>query len=227
MTAIRAAQVIAGLLLGSLAPAGLLAANLGAVTSYEKTAHGIAGRTPAAEFAVEVWSPQVIRVIVTPRGSKRNVGYALVSDTPPGDAAFSVAATDAMVSLKTSAVTADIELRPDLRVSFKDADGAILNEDLPGKELGMTAEGRKFTAYKRLQDPATRQKIVEAVRRIGFLPQRLPVVSLRFGTSAQGIEGVPHAFVRLGQRRVEPERNRVFLERLHQFPFLQQSQAQP
>ena len=176
MTAIRAAQVIAGLLLGSLAPVALLAANLGAVTSYEKTAHGIAGRTPAAEFAVEVWSPQVIRVIVTPRGSKRIVGYALVSDTPPGDAAFSVAATDAMVSLKTSAVTADIELRPDLRVSFKDADGAVLNEDLPGKELGMTVEGRKLTAYKRLQDG---ERFIGMGEELGNLDRRGSVITLK------------------------------------------------
>jgi len=176
MTAIRAAQVIAGLLLGSLAPVALLAANLGAVTSYEKTAHGIAGRTPAAEFAVEVWSPQVIRVIVTPRGSKRIVGYALVSDTPPGGAAFSVAATDAMVSLKTSAVTADIELRPDLRVSFKDADGAVLNEDLPGKELGMTVEGRKLTAYKRLQDG---ERFIGMGEELGNLDRRGSVITLK------------------------------------------------
>lgn len=176
MTAIRAAQVIAGLLLGSLAPVALLAANLGAVTSYEKTAHGIAGRTPAAEFAVEVWSPQVIRVIVTPRGSKRIVGYALVSDTPPGGAAFSVAATDAMVSLKTSAVTADIELRPDLRVSFRDADGAVLNEDLPGKELGMTAEGRKLTAYKRLQDG---ERFIGMGEELGNLDRRGSVITLK------------------------------------------------
>ena len=176
MTAIRAAQFIAGLLLGSLAPVALLAANLGAVTSYEKTAHGIAGRTPAAEFAVEVWSPQVIRVIVTPRGSKRIVGYALVSDTPPGGAAFSVAATDAMVSLKTSAVTADIELRPDLRVSFKDADGAVLNEDLPGKELGMTVEGRKLTAYKRLQDG---ERFIGMGEELGNLDRRGSVITLK------------------------------------------------
>ena len=55
MMAIRASRVGAGLLLlGLLAPAAASAANLGAVLSYEKTAHGIAGRTAAAEFAVEV-----------------------------------------------------------------------------------------------------------------------------------------------------------------------------
>ncbi|HEU4925120.1 MAG TPA: TIM-barrel domain-containing protein, partial [Burkholderiales bacterium] len=176
MTAIRAAQVIAGLLLGSLAPVALLAANLGAVTSYEKTAHGIAGRTAAAEFAVEVWSPQVIRVIVTPQGSTRNVGYALVSDKPPGDAAFSVAATDALVSLKTSAITAEVELRPDLRVTFKDSDGAVLNEDLPGQELGITVEGRKVTAYKRLQDG---ERFIGMGEELGNLDRRGSVITLK------------------------------------------------
>ena len=75
----RAFLLGAGLLaLAALAPAAVSAANLGAVLSYEKTAHGIAGRTATAEFAVEVWSPQIIRVRVTPQGVERHVGYALV-----------------------------------------------------------------------------------------------------------------------------------------------------
>ena len=57
------------LLLGLLVPATLHAANLGPVLSYEKTAHGIAGRTAAAEFSVDVYSPHVIRVRVTPQGA--------------------------------------------------------------------------------------------------------------------------------------------------------------
>ena len=77
-----------------LAPAALSAANLGAVLSYEKTAHGIAGRTAAAEFSVDVYSPQIIRVRVTPQGSTRNVGYALTTDEPPDFAQFSVDAAD-------------------------------------------------------------------------------------------------------------------------------------
>ena len=146
-----ASRVGAGLLLlGWLVPAAASAANLGAVVAYQKTAHGIAGRTAVAEFAVEVWSPQVIRVRVTPQDSTRKVGYALVSDTPPAGAQFSVSASDAVVSVKTSGVTAEVELRPDLRITFKDANGNVINEDMPGKELGLTLVGDKVTVYKRL-----------------------------------------------------------------------------
>ena len=46
-------------------------------------------------------------------------------------------------SLKTSSITAEVELRPDLRVTFKDAGGNVINEDLPGKELGITLDRRQ------------------------------------------------------------------------------------
>ena len=67
MTVSRAISLF--LLLGALAPAAVSAANLGAVLSYQKTAHGIAGQTTTAEFSVDVYSPQIIRVRVTPQGS--------------------------------------------------------------------------------------------------------------------------------------------------------------
>jgi alpha-glucosidase len=173
----RASRIGVGLLLaGALAPAAASAANLGAVVSYEKTAHGIAGRTAVAEFAVEVWSPQVLRVRVTPQGSTRNIGYALVSDTPPGGAPFSVATSDDVVSLKTSEVTADVELRPDLRITFRDADGSIINEDLPGKELGMTLLGSKITVYKRLQAD---ERFIGMGEQLGNLDRRGAVITLR------------------------------------------------
>jgi alpha-glucosidase len=173
----RASRVGAGLLLlGALLPAATHAANLGAVVSYEKTAHGIAGRTPAAAFAIEAWSPQVIRVTVTPDGTERHVGYALVEDRPPDFAAFSVGADGAVVTLKTAAITAEVELRPDLRVTFKDAGGEVINEDLPGKELGITRIGDKLTVYKRLQDG---ERFVGLGEQLGNLDRRGSVVTLR------------------------------------------------
>ena len=120
--------------------------------------------------------PQVVRLRVTPRGVERHVGYALVSDTPPGGAPFSVAATGSVVTLKTAAVTAEVELRPDLRVTFRDADGGVLNEDLPGKELGITLEGRKVTVYKRLQDG---ERFIGMGEQLGNLDRRGSVITLR------------------------------------------------
>ena len=150
--------------------------NLGPVLSYEKTAHGIAGHTATAEFAVEVWSPQVVRVRVTPQGVERHAGYALVSDTPPGGTPFSVAAADTVVALKTAEITAEVELRPDLRITFRDADGSVINEDLPGKELGITLEGRKVTVYKRLQDD---ERFIGMGEQLGNLDRRGSVITLR------------------------------------------------
>jgi alpha-glucosidase len=172
-----ASRVGAGLLLlGWLVPAAASAANLGAVVAYQKTTHGIAGHTAVAEFAVEVWSPQVIRVRVMPQGSTRKVGYALVSDTPPDGAQFSVSASDTVVSVKTSDVTAEVELRPDLRVTFKDAGGQVINEDLPGKELGMTLVGDKVTVYKRLQSD---ERFIGMGEQLGNLDRRGTVLTLR------------------------------------------------
>lgn len=172
---IRAATVCL-LSLAAIAPAAAPAANLGAVTAYEKTAHGIAGRTAAAEFSVDVYSPHVIRVRVTPKDSQRHVGYALTTDEPPDFPQFSVSVADPVVVVKTSSITAEVELRPDLRITFKDSSGQVINEDLPGKELGMTLVGHKITVYKRLQDD---ERFIGMGEQLGNLDRRGTVLTLR------------------------------------------------
>lgn len=164
------------LLLAMLAPATLSAASLGAVLSYQKTAHGIAGRTATAEFSVDVYSPHIMRVRVTPQGSQRHVGYALTTDEVPAFSQFSVDAADPVVVVKTSSITAEVELRPDLRITFKDADGTVINEDLPGKELGTTLTGNKITVYKRLQSD---ERFIGMGEQLGNLDRRGTVVTLK------------------------------------------------
>lgn len=164
------------LLLGMLAPATLSAASLGAVLSYQKTAHGITGRTATAEFSVDVYSPHIMRVRVTPQGSERHVGYALTTDEVPAFSQFSVDAADPVVVVKTSSITAEVELRPDLRITFKDANGTVINEDLPGKELGTTLTGDKITVYKRLQSD---ERFIGMGEQLGNLDRRGTVVTLK------------------------------------------------
>lgn len=176
MRANRATRVGGILLLCALAPATLSAATLGAVRSYQKTAHGIVGRTATVEFAIDVYSPQIIRVRVTPQDTSRHVGYALTSDEPPAFAQFSVNAADPVVVVKTSSITTEVELRPDLRITFKDAGGQVINEDLPGKELGMTLNGRKLTVYKRLQSD---ERFIGMGEQLGNLDRRGTVLTLR------------------------------------------------
>src|SRR6185312_6530933 len=156
--------------------ARLPAANLGAVLSYEKTAHGIDGRTATVQFSVDVYSPQVIRVRVVPQESTRRVGYALTTDDPPDFSQFSVTTADTRVVVKTSGITAEVELRPDLRITFKDASGNVINEDLPGKELGMTLTGSKLTVYKRLQSD---ERFIGMGEQLGDLDRRGTVITLK------------------------------------------------
>ena len=163
-------------LLSMLAPATLSAASLGAVLSYQKTTHGIAGRTATAEFSVDVYSPHIMRVRVTPQGSGRHVGYALTTDEVPAFSQFSVDAADPLVMVKTSSITAEVELRPDFRVTFKDANGTVINEDLPGKELGTTLTGNKITVYKRLQSD---ERFIGMGEQLGNLDRRGTVITLK------------------------------------------------
>jgi alpha-glucosidase len=172
--ATRASSLL--LLLGMLAPATLSAASLGAVLSYQKTAYGIAGRTATAEFSVDVYSPYIMRVRVTPQGSDRHVGYALTTDEVPAFSQFSVEAADPVVAVKTSSITAEVELRPDLRITFKDANGTVINEDLPGKELGTTLTGNKITVYKRLQ---SEERFIGMGEQLGNLDRRGTVITLK------------------------------------------------
>jgi alpha-glucosidase len=176
---LRAILVAAGtwlLALAGVGPAPLSAANPGAVLSYEKTAHGIAGQTEAAEFSVDVYSPQVVRVRLTPKGTVRHAGYALTSDEVPAFSQFNVESGDSLVIVKTANITAEMTLRPDLRFTFKDASGNVINEDLPGKELGMTILGNKITVYKRLQEG---ERFIGMGEQLGNLDRRGSVITLR------------------------------------------------
>jgi alpha-glucosidase len=178
MTARRTLIRLAGaglLLLGATASAAR-ADNLGPVLSFEKTQHGIAGRTATARFSVDVYSPHIVRVRVTPHGVDRHAGYALKTDEVPPFSQFSVSAADPLVTLKTSNITAEVELRPDLRFTFKDAAGTVINEDLSGKELGITTIGRKLTVYKRLQED---ERFIGMGEALGNLDRRGSVITLK------------------------------------------------
>ena len=85
-------------------------------------------------------------------------------------------AADPVVSVKTSNITAEVELRPDLRITFKDANGNVINEDLPGKELGMTLVGDKITVYKRLQSD---ERFIGMGEQLGNLDRRGTVLTLK------------------------------------------------
>jgi alpha-glucosidase len=160
------------LLATTIAPA----ANLGAVVAYEKTPHGIAGRTATASFSVDVHSAHIIRVQVARLDSPPRLGYALESNEKPNYSAFSIDSNDQAVTLRTASVQLAVDLRPHLRVTFKDSSGTVLSEDMPGDELGITVNGHKFTTYKRLQPD---ERFIGLGEQLGNLDRRGTVVTLR------------------------------------------------
>ncbi len=170
------APLLALLLLGLAAPTLSSAAELGPVLEYQKTAHGIAGRTAVASFDIAVYSANVVRVRAWRSDAPPRAGYALTQEALPVFAQFETRANARQIVVSTAAIRAEIELEPRLRISFKDANGVVINEDLGGKELGTTFTGDKLTVYKRLQDG---ERFIGLGEALGNLDRRGTVVTLR------------------------------------------------
>jgi len=162
-------------LLAILEPSSL-AQSIGAVNSYQKTDHGIEGRTPQGSFAVSVYSEHVVRIQVSKKAKPDNFSYSLLDNSPPNFPAFSVKETpDNKIVLSTASLAVEIERSPRFRVIFKDAQGAILNEDAPGDGLGTALSGDKITIYKSLQQG---ERFVGLGEELGNLDRRGSVVTL-------------------------------------------------
>jgi alpha-glucosidase len=152
------------------------AQSVGEVVSYQKTEHGIMGRTANTSFAVSIYSDQVIRLQVSREQKPHSFSYALVNNAAPHYAGFSVEDSDGnKIDIKTASLILEIEKSPQFRAVFKDAQGSILNEDTQGPGLGTTFIGNKVTVYKTLQEG---ERFVGLGEELGNLDRRGTVVTL-------------------------------------------------
>src|SRR5579859_5496853 len=69
------------------------AQSVGPITSYQKTAHGIEGRSAHGSFAVSVYSEHIVRVQVSQKDQPDNFSYSLVNNDLPHFAEFSIKET--------------------------------------------------------------------------------------------------------------------------------------
>ena len=100
------------------------AQSVGEVVSYQKTEHGIMGRTANTSFAVSIYSDQVIRLQVSREQKPHSFSYALVNNAAPHYAGFSVEDSDGnKIDIKTASLILEIEKTPQFRAVFKDAQG--------------------------------------------------------------------------------------------------------
>jgi alpha-glucosidase len=160
----------------ALVQVGCIAQGVGPVLSYQKTDHGIEGRTAHGSFAVSVYSEHVIRVQVSSKDRPDNFSYSLVDNALPRYNGFSVAETASnSILLKTASLSVEVERSPRLRIIFKDSQGAVLNEDAPGEGLGTTFTGKKVTIYKTLQQG---ERFLGLGEELGNLDRRGTVVTL-------------------------------------------------
>ena len=163
-------------LLHAILPIVCFAQSVGAVISYRKTDHGIEGRTVQGSFAVSIYSEHVVRVQVSRKDRPDNFSYSLVDNAAPRYRGFSVEEIgNNKIVLKTASLIVEIERSPLFRTIFKDAQGRVLNEDVPGNGLGTVFTGEKVTVYKTLQDG---ERFVGLGEQLGNLDRRGSVVTL-------------------------------------------------
>lgn len=124
----------------------------GKVIAYKKIPGGIEGKTATVVFDVRVYNDNIIRVRISQHKSLNNFSYALQDTIIPTFANVAVTTTGKIITLTTNAIVAEVETEPNLRLTFKDKTGNIINEDVAGAGFGTSFLGNKVSTYKKLQD---------------------------------------------------------------------------
>ena len=119
---------------------------LGMIQSIKTEERQISAVTSLGKFKVTVYTPHVIRVVVTRDDSFEDFSYALVAS--PEDTKINVQNLDHHLIIQTSALQLLIEKDP-ARFSFQTLEGKVINED---DILGTSWIGEQVTQYKKLQD---------------------------------------------------------------------------
>jgi alpha-glucosidase len=126
--------------------------NVGRIVSYKKIPGGIEGRTASAIFEVRAWSENSIRVRVSKNKKLNDLSYALAVAVPPLSITPAIREQDGHIELSTGSIQVEIDKTPAFRITFRNAAGAVINEDMSGDGFGTTFIGDKVSIYKKLQE---------------------------------------------------------------------------
>lgn len=125
--------------------------NIGAIEDWKKTSDGITGRTKSAFFKVRVYNSNIVRIRVSLNSEMDEFSYALSGDEVPGEKDFRLVEKGNSIVIQTDAIDLEIEKLPAFRAIFRNKDGKIINEDVPGQGFGTSFIGLRSTLYKKLQ----------------------------------------------------------------------------
>ncbi len=125
--------------------------NIGNIVSWKKTNNGIEGKTASAFFKIQVYNDNIIRVRVSPDETMNEFSYALVDQVVLTDRDITITENALSIQMQTIAINLEIEKTPAFRVIFRNKQGRIINEDVPGQGFGTSFIGNRSTLYKKLQ----------------------------------------------------------------------------
>ncbi len=126
-------------------------ANIGKVVSWKKTATGIEGKTPTAFFRIQVYNENVIRVRVSLSKAMDDFSYVLDDKAVPGKTEMVISENPGSIQIQTTAINLQVDKHPAFRVTFRNKEGKIINEDVEGGGFGTSFIGNRSTLYKKMQ----------------------------------------------------------------------------
>jgi alpha-glucosidase len=125
--------------------------NIGKVISWKKTDTGIEGKTTTAFFRIQVYNENVIRVRVSLNKAMDDFSYALDDQAVPDNTDMVISENPGFIQIQTNAINLQVDKHPAFRVTFKNKEGKIINEDVAGEGFGTSFIGNRSTLYKRMQ----------------------------------------------------------------------------
>ncbi len=123
--------------------------SIGPVDSWTRTPVGMEGKTTSAFFRIMVYNDNIIRVWVSPDVIVDEFSYVLSAE-PAEETKFEINETGNSVRLKTAAIEMELEKSPSFRIIFRNKQGKVINEDVPGQGFGTSFIGNRSTIYKKL-----------------------------------------------------------------------------
>jgi len=123
----------------------------GPVISFIKSANGIKGKLSNAHFQADIYSANIIRVRVKQGEAFHQFSYALSDTTLPVFSDWKLRDDGQFILLETKAIQVQIEKTPFFRVTFRNKDGIVINQDVAGRGFGTSFIGERSTLYKVLQ----------------------------------------------------------------------------
>jgi alpha-glucosidase len=148
--------------------------NVEKINTYQKTIHGLAGKTNQGAFAISVYNAHTIRIQIAKNQTVDNFSYALQNNAIPDFKDFSIVEKGKQIIISTASLQVEIEKEPFLRLTFKDIQGNILSEDMPGKGMATVFDGHKVTTYRKLQ---TGERFVGMGESLGNLDRANSIVT--------------------------------------------------